>query len=313
MPLRPEDLPTDPAHLTEMVLVFAAENATLRVTVRTLKDMIFGARSEKLAVVIAGQLPLDFADIEMPAAPPEPANDDRSDVASSLAGTRKNRNRNIGALPKHLPRCEEVIEPETTTCPCCAGKLHRIGEDVNEVLDVIPAIPRILRIIRPKYACRACEGAVVQAKARPRLIENGMASTALVAWIATAKFAWGSTLYRQVQILAGHGVHLDRSTLAVWMKRAAWWLKGLYELQLRTMHAHPRLRIVLVPAVVQRFPRPGERHGRDEPDVETGFDQAPRDGTVIVAGRLEGADHRLAIGSQRLDQAVVLGTRVENG
>jgi hypothetical protein len=25
------------------------------------------------------------------------------------------------------------------------------------------------------------------------------------------------------------------------MKRAAWWLKGLYELQLRTMHAHPRL------------------------------------------------------------------------
>src|ERR1019366_4959119 len=77
------------------------------------------------------------------------------------------------------------------------------------------------------------EGAVVQAKARPRLIENGMASTALVAWIATAKFAWGSTLYRQVQILAGHGVHLDRSTLAVWMKRAAWWLKGLYELQLR--------------------------------------------------------------------------------
>lgn len=241
MPLRPEDLPTDPAHLAEMVLAFAAENATLRVTVRTLKDMIFGARSEKLAVVIAGQLPLDFADIEMPAAPPEPANDDRSDVASSLAGTRKNRNRNIGALPKHLPRCEEVIEPETTTCPCCAGKLHRIGEDVNEVLDVIPAIPRILRIIRPKYACRACEGAVVQAKARPRLIENGMASTALVAWIATAKFAWGSTLYRQVQILAGHGVHLDRSTLAVWMKRAAWWLKGLYELQLRTMHAHPRL------------------------------------------------------------------------
>src|SRR3984893_11069700 len=48
-------------------------------------------------------------------------------------------------------------------------------------------------------------------------------------------------------------------------------------------------------------------------DVEDLLDQAPRDGTVIVAGRLEGADHRLAIGSQRLDQAVVLGTRVENG
>jgi hypothetical protein len=29
---------------------------------------------------------------------------------------------------------------------------------------------------------------------RPRLIESGMASTALVAWIGAAKFAWGSTL-----------------------------------------------------------------------------------------------------------------------
>jgi len=68
-------------------------------------------------------------------------------------------------------------------------------------------------------------------------------------------------------------------------------------------------RIVLVPAVVQRFPGPGERHRRDMPGVEAGFDQAPRDGTVIVASRLESADRRLAIGSQRLDQAAVLGTR----
>src|ERR1700693_3335891 len=60
-----------------------------------------------------------------------------------------------------------------------------------------------------------------------------MASTALVTHVVVAKFAWFSTLYRQVQILSGHGVHLDRSTLAGWVKRAAWWLKGLYELQLR--------------------------------------------------------------------------------
>jgi transposase len=78
---------------------------------------------------------------------------------------------------------------------------------------------------------------VVKAKALQRLIENGMASTALVTHVVVSKFAWFSTLYRQVQILAGHGVHLDRSTLAGWVKRTAWWLKGLYELQLRTIHA----------------------------------------------------------------------------
>ena len=134
-----------------------------------------------------------------------------------------------------------TIEPETTTCPCCAGALHRIGEDFNDVVDRVPAVLRILRTIRPKYACRACEGAVVQAKARPRLIESGMASTALVAWIASAKYAWGSTLYRQAQILAGHGLDIDRQTLARWMKQAAWTVKGLYELQLAAMHGHPRL------------------------------------------------------------------------
>jgi len=71
-----------------------------------------------------------------------------------------------------------VIEPETMACPCCQGRLHKIGQDVSEVLDVIPAILRVLRMIRPKYGCRGCEGAVVQAKALPRLIENSMASTA---------------------------------------------------------------------------------------------------------------------------------------
>ena len=44
-----------------------------------------------------------------------------------------------------------------------------------------------------------------------------MATTALIAHIATAKYAWQSTLYRQAQILAGHGVVVDRQTLARWI------------------------------------------------------------------------------------------------
>ena len=100
MPLRSQDLPSDHAHLTEMVLALNAEVETLRATVRTLKDMIFGARSEKGAVICAEQLPLDFSDIEALAAPPEPANDDREDEACAPQG-REKRHRNIGALPKH--------------------------------------------------------------------------------------------------------------------------------------------------------------------------------------------------------------------
>jgi transposase len=240
MAIRREDLPFDPARLVEIVLSLDAENERLRTVVATFKDMVFGARSEKLTAVVADQLMLDLADLASDVTPPAAANDDVPSRPTGPAGTqRKKAQRNIGALPKHLPRCEQVIEPDRTTCPCCQSRLHRIGQEVSEVLDVIPAILRVLRTIRPKYACRACEGAVVQAKALPRLIENSMASTALVTHVVVSKFAWFSTLYRQVQILDGHGIHLDRSTLAGWVKRAAWWLKGLYDLQLQTIHTAP--------------------------------------------------------------------------
>jgi transposase len=81
--------------------------------------------------------------------------------------------------------------------------MHRIGEETSEALDRVPAWLRVLRTIRPKYACRACEGPIVQAPAPARLVEGGMATTALIAHMAAAKYAWQSTLYRQAQILAG--------------------------------------------------------------------------------------------------------------
>jgi transposase len=244
MALRNGNLPRDPDLLIEMVLAGEGKIEALQATIAKLRTIIFGARSEKIAVIIVEQLSLGLGEAEASCAGPSPANDDGKDDeggSKTAPQSRKRRNRNIGALPKHLPRVDVTIEPETTKCPCCAGALHRIGEDVNEVVDRVPAVLRVLRTIRPKYACRACEGTVVQAKARPRLIESGMASTALVAWIAAAKFAWGSTLYRQAQILGGHGLRVDRQTLARWMKQAAWTVKGLYELQLASMHGHARL------------------------------------------------------------------------
>jgi hypothetical protein len=111
------------------------------------------------------------------------ANDDGVPQSAKPRPPRPKATRNIGALPKHLPRCEVVIEPESKVCPCCGGALHVIGEDVSEQLDVIPAVIQVKRIRRPRYGCRSCEGTVVQAKPPPRLVENGMATTALVASI----------------------------------------------------------------------------------------------------------------------------------
>src|SRR4051812_19083703 len=172
MPLRPEDVPSDPARLVALVLALDTENERLRAIVRTLKDLLFGARSERAAVIAVDQLPLDLDDLAVGPTPPPLAANDEGVAERKLKRPRRPAVRNIGALPKHLPRCEEVIEPETTVCPCCSGALHRIGAETREALDVVPAFVRVKRTIFPKYACRTCEGAIVQAKSPPRLVRS---------------------------------------------------------------------------------------------------------------------------------------------
>lgn len=76
MAIRPDALPTDTAALTEMVLALDAENEKLRVAMQALKEMIFGKRSERLAVLVDEQLALELDDLETGVTPAAPANDD---------------------------------------------------------------------------------------------------------------------------------------------------------------------------------------------------------------------------------------------
>ena len=52
MALPPEKLPRDPDKLIEIILDLRSEVETLRTSVTKLKAMIFGARSERSAVII---------------------------------------------------------------------------------------------------------------------------------------------------------------------------------------------------------------------------------------------------------------------
>ncbi|GLR94013.1 MULTISPECIES: IS66 family transposase [Bradyrhizobium] len=69
MAIRPDALPTDPAALTEMRLALDVESEKLRVAMQTLKEMIFGRRSERLATLVAEQLALELDDLEIGATP----------------------------------------------------------------------------------------------------------------------------------------------------------------------------------------------------------------------------------------------------
>jgi transposase len=126
-----------------------------------------------------------------------------------------------GISAGHLPRVEMIVDLDDKACPCCGHALHWIGEDVSERLDIIPAQFRVVLVRRPKYACRACEEAVIQAAAPARLIEGGLSTEALVAQVLVSKYADHLPLYRQAQIYARQGIELDRSTLADWVGSAA--------------------------------------------------------------------------------------------
>jgi transposase len=55
-------------------------------------------------------------------------------------------------LPAHLPR-ERVVIPAPSVCPCCNGKLVKLGEDVTETLEVIPRQWKVIQTVREKFTC----------------------------------------------------------------------------------------------------------------------------------------------------------------
>ena len=181
-----------------------AEIEKLQALIHKLLRHRFGRRSEQLS---PDQLQLAIEDIEQEIAESEAA----EDAAAKSEEQRRRRRaarpqRNLGALPAHLPRDEVVIDVEDKSCPCCNGTMHLIGETRTEMLDIVPAQLRVKVIRRPRYGCRACEEAVVQAPAPERPIDGGMATEALVAHVLISKFLDYLPLYRQSQMLARQGI-----------------------------------------------------------------------------------------------------------
>jgi transposase len=196
--------------------ILLAQNDRLRHLLLQLRRMQFGARSERLP---EEQLQLGLEAIEQAIAQGEAEAEKRDPESRKDAAAKRRASR--GALPAHLPRIEVTLAPEDTACPCCQAAMTVIGEDTSERLDVIPAQFRVIVTRRPKLACRACTGTVVQAPAPARLIEGGIPTEALVAHVLVARYADHLPLYRQSQILARQGVILERSTLSFWMGYAA--------------------------------------------------------------------------------------------
>jgi len=113
--------------------------------IKELRHALYGKRSEKLT---EDERQLAFEDLEIAVSEVEAAKDALTPSATP-GEKRSSPNRNIGNLPKDLPRIEEIIEPESLECPCGCGVMHKIGEDRTERLDIIPAQLQVIVTIRP--------------------------------------------------------------------------------------------------------------------------------------------------------------------
>ena len=218
MPTPPDSLPDDATALKELLVAAHAENERLIAIIKELQRHRFGPRSEKID---PDQLALMLEDIEQSIAAGKAEAEGKPEEEPAKTPVRRKRHVNRGALPKHLPREDVILDLADKSCPCCNGLRVKIGEDVSERLDVIPASFKVIVTHRPIYACRDCEGEVAQAPAPEHLVEGGIPTENLIAAVVNAKYADHLPLYRQAQIYARQGVDLDRSTLADWSGRAA--------------------------------------------------------------------------------------------
>jgi transposase len=197
-----------------------AERDRLRALIVKLQRHQFGRRSETLS---PDQLQLALEDVEQTLAALQAGAEAKAEHAAPAnepkpaRKTRPPRNNNRGALPEHLPREHPFIEPEEKVCPCCGGALHVIGEDISEQLDRVPATLKVKVTHRPRYGCRACESAGVQAPAPERPIPGGMPTEALLASVVVDKYCDHLPLYRQAKRFEREGITLERQTLCGWV------------------------------------------------------------------------------------------------
>ncbi len=185
-----------------------------------LRRMIFGRRSEKLSPISLDQPTLFDPDYK------DEAVKETKEVKYNKTISKKPKQKPVRtALPAHLPRVDEVIEPEGIT------KDHkRIGEEVTEVLELTPAKMYVRRIIRPKYINPTTEEITIGNL--PGLpIPKGIAGPTLLAYILVSKFIDHLPLYRQLQIFKRIKVDISSSTIGGWFKKTSELLEPLYKKQ----------------------------------------------------------------------------------
>ena len=196
----------------------------------------FGQSSERRALI--DQLELQLFELEEAQAEAETAQEIAA-PQSVIVPSFERRKPSRRPLPEHLPR-ERVVYPMPSACPCCGGALHKLGEDVTEILELVPRQWKVIQHVREKHSCRSCEK-ITQPPAPSHPIARGRAGPGLLAHVLFAKYGLHLPLTRQSATYAREGIELDVSTLADWVGASAATLMPLVEVVRAHVFAAERL------------------------------------------------------------------------
>jgi transposase len=247
----PETLPDDIAALQTALLAERAARqeaearasgaeamvAHLKLLIAKMKRQRFGQSAERGRKLL-DQLELQLEELETSAAEDEAAASPAAPEPTAVRGVNRRRP-GRRPLPAHLPR-ERVVVPAPPCCPCCGGRLVKLGEDITETLEVVPRQWKVIQTVREKFTCRSCEK-ITQPPAPFHVIARARAGASLLAMILDAKFGEHQPLNRQSQSFAREGIALDVSTLADWVGACTASLAPLTELIRRHVFAAERL------------------------------------------------------------------------
>jgi transposase len=168
MVLNPAQLPDDIASLKALLIEenrrateaearasdLDAEIENLKLTIAKLRHARFGNSSERTSVLL-DQLELQLGELVERRAQETAAQEIAAQKAQA-SGKAPTKKRSVPArrpLPDRLPR-ERVVLPSAQACPCCGGRLRKLGEDVTETLERVPASWKVVQYVREKMTCR---------------------------------------------------------------------------------------------------------------------------------------------------------------
>jgi transposase len=204
------------------------DNLYLKEELNKLKKLIFGGKTERFeSKSNVEQLSLDFG------FEPTNKNQDKEETIEvsykkKKQSTKPKKKSIRAAIPSHLPRREEIIEPEEDTTGA-----KKIGELVTEVLEYEPGNIYVRKIVRPKYIKKEQENEysdnkIVTAELPSLPIPKGNIGPGFLAHIYVSKFVDHLPYYRQIKQYSRQDLILSKSTINGWFNKGCDLIFPLY-------------------------------------------------------------------------------------